>query len=255
MNDELRFTDGDDDSRFSDAPSRDARNSAPASSAPTVARFSLERLSSAFARLMGAAPKDGAGSRKPQVAVDPDEPLADDESLPVTPRMIVEGILFVGDAEGRPLSSAELASHIRDVEPAEVDRIVAELNAGYGEDEAAYEIVGDASGYRLQLRADWALMRDRVRGRTRSAKLSPAAIEVLSIVAYRQGVTGEEINRLRNAKCHAITAQLVRRQLVRVERSAQAPRGARYFTTERFNQLFGVATAADLPKSEDLADA
>jgi segregation and condensation protein B len=250
MNDEQRFSDGEQDSHSSDEENR-----APASLKPAVARFSLERLSSAFARLMGAAPRDGATTRKPQVAVDPDEPLADDDSLPVTPRMIVEGMLFVGGAESRSLSSAEMASYIRDVEPAEVERIVAELNAGYREDEAAYEIAGDANGYRLQLRSEWGQMRDRIRGRTRSAKLSPAAIEVLSIVAYRQGVTGEEINRLRNAKCHALTAQLVRRQLVRVERSTQSPRGARYFTTERFNQLFGVATAADLPKSEDLADA
>jgi segregation and condensation protein B len=169
--------------------------------------------------------------------------------------MIVEGMLFVGGAEGRPLSSDEMASYIRDVEPAEVDAIVEQLNAGYREDETAYEIAGNAGAYRLQLRPEWTRMRDRIRGRTRTAKLSSAALEVLSIVAYRQGVTGEEINQLRHASCHQITAQLVRRQLVRVERSTQSPRRTRYFTTERFNQLFGLATAADLPKSEDLADA
>ena len=41
---------------------------------------------------------------------------------------------------------------------------------------------------------------------------------MLSIVAYRQGVTGEELNKLRGSQSHAILAQLVRRQLVRVER-------------------------------------
>jgi segregation and condensation protein B len=244
-----------DDQWLNDEADEPSATSAPAVSKPPVVRFSLERLSSAFARLMGAPTKNGVSSQKPQVAVDPDEPLAGDESLPVTPRMIVEGMLFVGGAEGRPLSSVEMAGYIRDVEPAEIDAIVAQLNAAYREDDAAYEIVGDAGGYRLQLRPEWSRMRDRLRGRTRTGKLSPAAVEVLSIVAYRQGVTGEEINRLRNAKCHAITAQLVRRQLVRVERSTQSPRATRYFTTERFNQLFGVATAADLPKSEDLADA
>jgi segregation and condensation protein B len=244
----------DDEQPHSDETVPRSAASAPPVVQPAVARFSLERLSSAFARLMGTAPKETAGANKPQVAVDPDEPLADDDSLPVTPRMIVEGMLFVGGEEGRALSSAEMASYIRDVEPAEVDAIVAKLNAGYQEDDAAYEIVGDSSAYRLQLRPEWSRMRDRLRGRTRSAKLSPAALEVLSIVAYRQGVTGEELNRLRNAKCHAITAQLVRRQLVRVERLPHSPRATRYFTTEQFNQLFGLATAADLPKSEDLAD-
>jgi segregation and condensation protein B len=229
---------------------------APASdSKPAVARFSLERLSSAFARLMGATSKAGSAvASKPQVAVEPDEPLPNDESLPVTPRMIVEGMLFVGGAEGRPLSSRELARHIRDVEPVEVDAIVAQLNQGYRQDDAAYEIVGDASCYRLQLRRELAGMRDRLRGRTRAAKLSRATVEVLSIIAYRQGITSEEINRLRGSKSHAITAQLVRRQLVRVDRSVQAPKTTRYFTTERFNQMFGVTTAADLPNAEELAD-
>jgi segregation and condensation protein B len=163
-------------------------------------------------------------------------------------------MLFVGSADARALTSREIASHIRDVQPAEVDAIVEKLNARYREDETAYEITGDAAGYRLQLRPQWSRMRDRVRGRTRTAKLTPAAIEVLSVVAYRQGVTGDEVNRLRGSQSHAILAQLVRRQLVRVERPATAPRSARYHTTDRFNQLFGVKSVGDLPRSEDLED-
>jgi segregation and condensation protein B len=227
----------------------------PPGAKPAIARFSLERLSSAFARLMGAPPPASrAAAAKPQVAVEPDDIVADDDSLPVTPRMIVEGMLFVGRTDGRPITSREIASHIRDVEPAEVDALVAQLNGAYREDGAAYEIAGDASGYRLQLRSDLGRIRDRLRGRVRMAKLTPAALEVLSVVAYRQGVTGEELNRLRGSQSHAILAQLVRRQLVRVERPTMAPRAAHYHTTERFNKLFGVASPADLPRSDDLAD-
>jgi segregation and condensation protein B len=168
--------------------------------------------------------------------------------------MIVEGMLFVGGADGQSLSSRAIASHIRDVAPAEVETIVAQLNSRYLQDETAYEISGDANGYRLQLRSDLGRMRDRLRGRVRAAKLTPAALEVLSVVAYRQGVTSEELNRLRGSQSHAIVAQLVRRQLVRVERPATPPRSARYHTTDRFNQLFGVTSPADLPRSEDLDD-
>src|SRR5688572_7876580 len=164
--------------------------------APAPQRFSLERLSSAFARLMGAPAGTAAkvAVAKPQIAIEPDEEPEEDDSLPVTPRMIVEGMLFVGNAEGQPLPAAKMASHIRNVSSAEVDLIVVELNAAYRQDETAYEIVGDAAGYRLQLRSDLAILRDKFRGQQRAAKLTPAAIEVLSIVAYRQGVTGEELN-------------------------------------------------------------
>jgi segregation and condensation protein B len=197
---------------------------------------------------------DRSASSKPQVAVDPDDAIEDDNALPVTPRMIVEGMLFVGGADGRALASRELASQVRDLRADEVDGIVAQLNERYLQDETAYEICGDASGYRLQLREELGGVRGRLRGRARAAKLTPAAIEVLSVVAYRQGVTGEELNRLRGSQSHAIVAQLVRRQLVRVERPTTAPRGARYHTTDRFNQLFGIKSPADLPRGEDLDD-
>lgn len=243
-------------------PSRDANDDilpfrAPASGAGgATQRFSLERLSSAFARLMGTPANSSAkvAIAKPQIALEPEEDPEEDDSLPVTPRMIVEGMLFVGNAEGKPLAAAKMAAHIRNVSAEEVESVVAELNAAYRQDETAYEIVGDSAGYRMQLRSDLGILRDQFRGQQRAAKLTPAAIEVLSIVAYRQGVSGEELNKLRGSQSHAIVAQLVRRQLVRVERGNTAPRVARYHTTSRFNQLFGVNSPADLPRSEDLDD-
>jgi segregation and condensation protein B len=221
---------------------------------PVAGRFSLERLSTAFARLMGAPGGAASGnSAKPQIAVEPDAAIEDDNALPVTAKMIVEGLLFVGNGDGRAFSSSELAAQVRDLSPAEVDAIVAELNGRYREDDSAYEIVGTAAGYRLQLRADLDPIRDRVRGRIRAARLTPAAIETLSVIAYRPGVTAEEINRLRGSQSHAILAQLVRRQLVRLDRPAQRASG-QYHTTERFNQLMGISSPADLPRSDELDD-
>jgi segregation and condensation protein B len=233
------------------------RPSQPASPPVDAAnRFTLERLTSAFARLMGATSLSApAGSARPQVAVEPDDAQTPaDDALPVTPRMIVEGMLFVGAEDGRPLATRDMAAQIRDVAPAEVDALVDELNAVYQADCCAYEIAATGGGYAMQLREDLARIRARFRGRERAAKLTTAALEVLSVVAYRQGITGEQLNSLRGSQSHAILAQLVRRQLVRVERPAAAPRTAHYHTTERFNRLFGVSSPAELPKNEDLED-
>jgi segregation and condensation protein B len=190
----------------------------------------------------------------PAITIDAEEPLDGDEALPVTPRSIVEGMLFVGRPDGRPLTSRELASHISDVTPDQVDALVGELNDAYRQDGAACEIVADGAGYRLQLRPDLAPLRERFRGRSRVARLTPAAVEVLSVIAYRQPVTGEEIAKLRGAQSQGILQQLVRRQLIRIDRPAEAPRTPRYHTTERFNALFGVQSAVDLPRDEDLDD-
>jgi hypothetical protein len=82
-------------------------------------RFSLERLSSAFARLMGAPSLAAAKAARPQIAVEADDDLtdADGDGAAVTPRMIVEAMLFVGVADGRPLTSAELAAHATSTPP------------------------------------------------------------------------------------------------------------------------------------------
>ena len=168
--------------------------------------------------------------------------------------MIVEGMLFVGNAEGKPLAAAKIASHIRDVSADEVDQIVGELNAAYRQDETAYEIVGDCR--RLPPPAS-----QRPRHPPRPVPRPAASRQAdargdrgaQSVVAYRQGVSGEELNKLRGSQSHAILAQLVRRHLVRVERAGKGPL-ARYHTTSRFNQLFGVSSPADLPRSEDLDD-
>jgi segregation and condensation protein B len=234
----------------------ESRADIDATATPPTGRFSLERLSSAFARLMGAPSLAAAKAARPQIAIEKDDELLDasGDGAAVTPRMIIEAMLFVGAADGRPLSSAEMAGQIRDVEPAEVDALTAELNAAYRAEGAAYEIVSGDGGHRLQLRKEHAPQREKFRGQARTARLTPAALEVLSVVAYRQGVTGEEINKLRGTQSYAILAQLVRRQLVRVERKPGLPRGARYHTTERFNRLFGVTSPRELPRSEDLED-
>jgi segregation and condensation protein B len=218
----------------------------PESASPAQSRFSLDGLSAAFARLTGAAPPDAEDTAEP-----PTESSADEA---VTPRMIVEGMLFVGRADGRPMTSRELAAHIRDVSPQEVEALVDQLNELYRESGSSYEIVSHAAGFAMQLRTEYDPVRQRFAGKVREAKLSLSAIEVLSVVAYRQPVSSEEVGRLRGKTSQSLLGQLVRRGLLALERPDESPRTPVYHTTERFNRLFGIATLEDLPSSEDLDD-
>ena len=101
-------------------------------------RFSLHNLSAAFARLTGAS---DAKSSNAEVA----DALAELQDAPesvggevLTPRMIVEGMLFVGNGDGSPLGSREMAAHIRDVSPREVESLDERSRAGR---RGAYEAV------------------------------------------------------------------------------------------------------------------
>jgi segregation and condensation protein B len=89
----------------------------------------------------------------------------------------------------------------------------------------------------------------------REARLSQAAIEVLSVVAYNQPVTAETISQLRGAPSGAVLSTLVRRQLVRLERPAQKDAAPQYWTTERFLRLYGLESLSALPSTEELEKA
>jgi len=224
-------------------------------------RFSLHRLSAAFARLTGtseskpvAAEDANSLSNSSSDRLTGSETEASPIGKAVSPRMIVEGMLFVGDSEGRPLTNRQLAANIRDVSPREVDELIVELNQCYRDSRTAYEVVSEGAGYRMQIRPELDSIRHRFSGKVREARLTPTAIEVLSVVAYRQPISADEVSKLRGSKSSGILSLLVRRGLLNLERNADSPRKPTYHTTERFNELFKVASANDLPKSEDLDD-
>jgi segregation and condensation protein B len=145
-----------------------------------------------------------------------------------------------------------LAAAMRGVSPVEIDEAVAELNATYDADFAPYTIELSRGGYRLALRGEFERMRDKFYGTVREAKLSPAAMEVLSIIAYNQPVSAERINELRNAPNGAALSTLVRRKIVRLDRLGEPGSKPRYSTTERFLKLFNLQSLDELPRSEEV---
>jgi segregation and condensation protein B len=171
-----------------------------------------------------------------------------DQGCPVSPRSIVEAILFVGHPENQPLSSRMIAALMRGVRPQEVDEIVVQLNEIYRQQATPYYVASVGAGYRMQLRDDFAPIRERFFGRLRRARLSQAAIDVLAIVAYSQPVDRQRIDQLRGRPSGAVLSQLVQRDLLRVERDTAERRRLLYFTTERFLDLFALDSLDDLPR-------
>jgi segregation and condensation protein B len=224
--------------------------------------LSLDELSQAYVALLrkgsdpypetpaepGESPECGAAADEQLLAAGRE----DDGACAVCPRSILEAILFVGHPAGEPLASERVAALMRGVRPAEIDDLVAELNAEYEADGAPYEIVSVGAGYLLTLRPPYASLREAFYGRIREARLSQAAIDVLAIIAYHQPISGAEIDRLRGKPSAAIVSQLVRREMIRVERSLEKGAAVQYRTTNRFLELIGLEDLAELPRSQDV---
>ena len=225
---------------------------------PAGKRLSLQDLSDAFAGMMetpGESPladKPGVDAAPIEIVEEIAEVEADPDDAEVSPRTILEAMLFVGSADNAPHSSRQLAGLMRGVGPREIGELVQQLNDDYAANNCPYQIVSEGAGYRLALRESMAGLRARFGGRVREARLSPVAIEVLAIVAYHQPVTGEEVSDARGRSSGGVLSQLVRRQLLRIERASEKPRTVHYFTTERFLKLFGMKSIEDLPHGQDL---
>ena len=175
----------------------------------------------------------------------------DDAACEVSPRTILEAMLFVGHPENQPLSSEKVASLMRGVRTQEIHELVAELNQSYDEEGCPYRIESSGAGYRLMLRDEFHSLRDVFYGRVKAAKLSQAAVDVLAIVAYKQPLTREDVDALRGKPSGNLLSQLVRRQLLRVERPHDQPRTPQFWTTDRFLQLFGLQALRELPQTPE----
>ena len=166
-------------------------------------------------------------------------------SLPL--KSLVESLLFVAD------------------ESVQIDHLAATLQVGSDQVAAALsELAGeydDQRGLRLQFRGQRVQMvtapqaTDFVRrflGLELTSKLSPAALETLAIVAYRQPATRAQIEAVRGVNSDSVLRTLVNRGLVEeVGRLEQAGRPIIYGTTFEFLQQFGLSRVEQLPPLEE----
>jgi segregation and condensation protein B len=232
--------------------------------------LSLDALSRTYAQLLGSgedpypSEPDADGETSEPGASEASGPLEQesdsgppggtepDDGCQVWPGSILEAMLFVGHPTNEPLTARQIAALMRGVSPAEVDELVAELNQNYLQQRAAYHIVSVGAGYQMALRPELSGLRDKFHGRVKAARLSQQAVDVLAVVAYHQPATRDEIERLRGKPVSAVLAQMVRRELLSLERDPDRPKAPRYRTTNRFLHLFGLESLDDLPRSQEL---
>jgi len=183
--------------------------------------------------------------------VEPTEPMAAAPSpMPPPVVRIVEALLFVG---GAPLTTERACDAIRGLTEEQFLQAIDGLNREYRLQGRPYCIHARDGGYTLALRPRFHEVVERLQGGQREARLSPAAIDALSLVAYRQPVTKQEIDSLRGAESGSLLRQLVRRGLIAVVQRADAQqRQVSYGTTQRFLDLFQLRSLDDLPQTQDL---
>jgi segregation and condensation protein B len=159
----------------------------------------------------------------------------------------IEAVLFVAE---RPVTVSELARLLHASPDAVEDAVVA-LAERYADGGLTLQRHADALQLVTDPRAAGAVQ--RFLGLEMSTRLSPAALETLAIVAYRQPVTRAQIEALRGVNPDGVLANLVARGLIEeVGRLGAVGRPILYGTTFEFLRAFGLRSLDDLPPAGDL---
>jgi segregation and condensation protein B len=159
-------------------------------------------------------------------------------------RRIVEAAIL---ASPEPIAPTAIAELIPRCNPSQVRALTVELNAEYVETRRAFEIWEVAGGFQFRSLPEFAPYLKQIQ-KTRPLRLSQAALETLSIVAYRQPVTRAEVEQVRGVDVGAVIRSLLERQLLRIAGNREVPgRPIVYATTRRFLEVFGLAKLGDLP--------
>jgi segregation and condensation protein B len=162
---------------------------------------------------------------------------------------VIEAVLFASD---EPLSAARLAN-IVDTTTQQVRQAIDFLNDKYKNNQNAFRIEKIAGGFQMLTLSPynhWLKKLLRVRSET---KLSPAALETLAIIAYKQPIIRADIEAIRGVAAGEVIRNLMYKGLVKVVGRAEVVgRPMLYGTTKKFLETFGLNTLKDLPKIEEL---
>jgi segregation and condensation protein B len=165
-------------------------------------------------------------------------------------RAVLEGYLFTSN---EPLSVQRLSRLMNNLHPKTVRGLLLELQMDYDNRSGALQIVEIAGGFQMATRphlADWMF---RMHRHTRRSALSPATLETLAIVAYKQPITKGEIEAIRGVESSGTVRTLQDLNMVEASgRREVVGRPQLFVTTEQFLKAFGLKSLADLPSISEL---
>jgi len=156
----------------------------------------------------------------------------------------LEALLFVSSS---PISSSQIAEAFGIREERMVRDVLEELKADCVAEDRGIRIMEIAGGWRITTSSELApVLKKWFKGQR--SRLSRAALETLSIVAYRQPVTRSEVEAIRGVNVEGALGTLLERGLARITGRKEAPgRPMLYGTTRLFLEHFGLNTLKDLP--------
>ena len=168
----------------------------------------------------------------------------------ITTRSVIEAVLFASD---EPISPKKLADIVGAGGVKEVKNHIEQLNFKYEQAKNAFRIDSIAGGFQMLTQSKFSPWLRKLISVRSETKLSPAALETLAIIAYKQPIMRVDIENIRGVAAGEMTRQLINKGLAKiVGRAEELGRPLLYGTTKKFLEIFGLNSLKDLPTAEDL---
>lgn len=164
---------------------------------------------------------------------------------------IIESLIFISL---EPLSLEKIKNVLQEFSDKEIEQATKDLLENYASDERGIQIIQSAGSYLFSTRPEFDLWIRRLLRIERKNRLSPAAIETLSAIAYHQPITLPEISALRGVdSTHTLKVLLQRKMIKIVGRKKSPGKPLIYRTSDRFLVYFGLNSIKDLPSQEEIS--
>jgi segregation and condensation protein B len=174
-------------------------------------------------------------------------------------KSVIEAIIFSSD---EPIPESEIIKAITAIDGDEteivqedVQKAVDELNSFYSANNSAVHIVKIADGFLHATKPEYAKYVGYLSSEKSKKRLSQAALETLSIIAYKQPITKPELESIRGVNSDYMLTALLEKKLITIEGRAETiGRPLLYKTTDEFLMYFGLKNLNDLPKPREIED-
>jgi len=169
--------------------------------------------------------------------------------VPEKLQSILEALVFAAD---HPLSPREISDWLPDYSIRDIRAALTELEKEYGDMGRSFFLKEVANGYQFRTKREFASYVLKMY-KTSPSRLSRAALETLAIIAYKQPILRQEIEKLRGVDVGGIVRTLLEKGLIRIVGRKNLPgKPIIYGTTKKFLEVFDLTDLNSLPKLKEI---
>lgn len=174
---------------------------------------------------------------------------------PLTIQDIFSLLLIGNNNEEQKKQLIESVIESSEITPYYIEQLINEINEELVSTGRAFKIVKVANGFVFSTLSKYGEIIQRLVKSKVKKRLSQAALETLSIIAYKQPISKSEIEQIRGVSSNEVVNNLIERELVSIAGRANTPgKPLLYSTSLEFLKTFGLNELNDLPKIQEIEE-